>query len=351
SLREPVATAVNLINESGAHVVSLDVPTGLDPDATSVPDGTNTEYVEADENITFHDEKPIHASLDNVTVVDIGIPDAAEEFVGAGDLKLLERDPESHKGDNGDILVVGGGPYVGAPTLSSLAALRAGCDLVKVATPADVAETVQSYSPNLIVRELDGERLTTDDVDRVLELAAGVDAVVIGPGLGEEDESVEAVREILADAEVDKAVVDAEAIQAIDAVQDDTDIIATPHAGELGRFVDVPAGWEERRDVVEEFSLEHGVTTLLKGKYDVISDGDTTRVSRTGNAGMTVGGTGDVLAGVCGFLITQLDTVNAACIGAFVNGRAGDIVYENEGNGLVATDIIDELPDAMRPTE
>ncbi|MDY6775201.1 MAG: NAD(P)H-hydrate dehydratase [Halobacteria archaeon] len=343
-LREPVSTAVEAINSSDSEIVSVDIPTGVDPDT-----GKGSERVEADTVVTFHDFKPAHTEIDaNVDVVDIGIPDAAEEFVGEGDLQLLGRDPDSHKGDNGKVLVVGGGPYTGAPTLTATAALRAGCDWVTVAAPESVAETVQSYSPNLIVRELDGERLSPENVEYVSQLADGHDTVVVGPGLGDADETVEAAAEILR--EVESAVVDADAIRSLSQVETSgKEVIATPHAGELSSLgVDVPDSWEKRKDVVERFADKEGITVLLKGRYDVVSDGETTRVSRTGNPGMTVGGTGDVLAGVCGFLLSELDSLDAAGIGGFVNGRAGDLAYEDEGNGLVATDVVECLPEAMR---
>lgn len=347
ALREPVASAVERINGSDARVVSADVPTGVDPDTKEPSD----KRVEADAVVAFHDKKPVHASLDaHVVVADIGIPEAAEEFVGEGDLTLLRRDPDSHKGDHGRVLVVGGGPYTGAPALTALAVLRAGGDLVEVVAPESAAEAVASYSPNLITSALEGERLKPAHVEAVVERAEEADVTVVGPGLGAADETLRAVRDILP--RLDRGVVDADALREIDAARDDAGVIATPHAGELARHVDeVPDGWRERRGVVEEFSRETGVVTLLKGHYDVVSDGDRTRVSRTGNPGMTVGGTGDVLAGVCASLAARLDTFDAACVGAFANGRAGDAVAEEHGYGMTATDLVEALPGALTEGE
>jgi len=102
--------------------------------------------VEADRVVTFHDEKPGLTVLDaDVTVADIGIPAAAERFTGPGDLLGIARDPNSHKGENGEVLVIGGGPYTGAPSRSARSALRTGADLVRVACPETVAGTVQGY--------------------------------------------------------------------------------------------------------------------------------------------------------------------------------------------------------------
>ena len=344
ALREPVASAVENLNASDARVVSADVPTGVNPDA----DEPSGEHVEADAVVAFHDTKPVHGSLGaNVVVADIGIPDAAEEFVGEGDLTLLRRDPTSHKGDHGKVVVVGGGPYTGAPALSALGALRAGADLAVVVTPETAAGTVASFSPNLIVRSLEGDRLKPRHVEEVVSETEDADMTVLGPGLGADDDTLRAVRELLP--HLDGAVLDADALREIDAVRDDADVIATPHAGELARHVgDVPDGWRERRGVVRDFSRENGVVTLLKGHYDVVSDGETTRVSRTGNPGMTVGGTGDVLAGVCASLVSRLGAFEAACIGAFANGRAGDAVVEERGYGMTATDLVDALPGTLK---
>jgi len=344
ALREPVASAVGKTNYSDVRVVSADVPSGVDPD-NKEPSG---ERVEADAVVAFHDEKPVHASLDaRVVVADIGIPEAAEEFVGEGDLSLLRRDPDSHKGDHGRVLVVGGGPYTGAPALTALAVLRAGGDLVEVVAPESAAGAAASYSPNLITSALEGDKLEPRHVDAVVERADEADVTVVGPGLGAADETLRAVRDILP--RLNRGVVDADALREIDAVRADAEVIATPHAGELARHVDeVPDGWRERRGVVEEFSREAGVVTLLKGQYDAVSDGETTRVSRTGNPGMTVGGTGDVLAGVCGSLAARLDAFDAACVGAFANGRAGDAVAEERGYGMTATDLIEALPSTLK---
>ncbi|MDZ7688772.1 MAG: NAD(P)H-hydrate dehydratase [Halobacteriales archaeon] len=344
ALREPVASAVEHVNDSDTRVVSADVPTGVNPDAEE----TSGDFVEADSVVAFHDVKPVHPSLGaRVVVADIGIPDASEEFVGEGDLTLLRRDPTSHKGDHGKVVVVGGGPYTGAPALTALAALRAGADLAKVVAPETAAETVASFSPDLITRPLEGDLLKPEHVEDVADEAEDADVTVVGPGLGADEGTLRAVRELLP--RLDHAVVDADALREIDAVSDDAEIIATPHAGELARHVDeVPEDWRERRGVVRDFARDKGIVTLLKGHYDVVSDGEKTRVSRTGNPGMTVGGTGDVLAGVCASLSARLGAFDAACIGVFANGRAGDAVVEERGYGMTATDLVEAVPGALK---
>jgi hydroxyethylthiazole kinase-like uncharacterized protein yjeF len=347
-LREPEATAAEAINDSAATVVSVDVPSGVDAD-TGEAAGV---AVDADHVVTFHDEKPGLANLDaDLSVADIGIPEAAELFVERGDLQRLSRDPTGHKGDFGSVLVVGGGPYTGAPALSAQAALRAGADLAYVACPETVAREVQGYSENLIVESLPGDHLAPPHVTDLLESAEDADCVVFGPGLGDMDVTLEAVADFL-EAYAGTVVVDADALQVVPSVNTDATLVCTPHQGELRKMGGETADdWRERADLVADFADELGHTLLVKGAYDVISDGETTRVNRTGNPGMTVGGTGDVLAGATGALACVLDPDDAAAVAAYANGRAGDIVVDKQGYGLTATDLFEALPRALWPDE
>ncbi|WP_411963271.1 NAD(P)H-hydrate dehydratase [Haloferax sp. YSMS24] len=345
ALREPEATAARTINDSDATVLAVDVPSGVDAD-TGESVGV---AVDADHVVTFHDDKPGLGSLGvPVTVADIGIPSAAELFTGPGDLLALQRDPQSHKGDHGDVLVVGGGPYTGAPALAAQATLRAGADLARVACPDHVAREVQGYSENLIVSGFGGDHFEPAHVPDLLELAADRDVVVFGPGLGDAEESLDAVREFLA-AYDGTAVVDADALQVVPDVDTEATLICTPHQGELLKMGgQTDADWETRRELVREFAAELGHTLLVKGAYDVISDGDEVRVNRTGNPGMTVGGTGDVLAGATGALASVLPPLDAAAVAAYANGRAGDTAADEFDGGLVATDLLDRLPAGLR---
>jgi NAD(P)H-hydrate epimerase len=348
ALREPEATAARAINDGEAPVVAVDVPSGVDAD-TGEADGI---AVEADRVVTFHDAKPGLEALEaSVTVADIGIPAAAEEFVERGDLLRLSRDPAAHKGDFGEVLVVGGGPYAGAPALTARAALRAGADLAYVACPDPVADEVQGYSENLIVEALPGDRLAPDHVGDLTERAADVDCVLLGPGLGSHERTLAAVEGFLEGFE-GTAVVDADALRVVPDVETDATLLCTPHQGELermgGETADDPA---ERADLVAAFADEIDATLLVKGAQDVTSNGTTTRRNRTGNPGMTVGGTGDVLAGVCGAMACTLETPEAAAVAAYANGRAGDIVAEDRGYGLTATDLPDAVPRALWPDD
>jgi len=341
--REPERSAIVAANEADATVVSVDVPSGMDADTGDVADVA----VEADSVVTFHDLKPGLEGREDVTVADIGIPAAAERFVGPGDLLSLSRDPQAHKGDFGRVMVVGGGPYTGAPALCAQAALRAGADLAYVACPETIAETVQGYAEDLIVEPYAGDRLRPRHVENLLADADGRDVVVLGPGLGDDEDTLDAVRAFLADYD-GTAVVDADALQVVPDVDTDAALVCTPHQGELAAMGGPRReDWTARATLVSEFAADLDVTLLVKGAYDVVSDGETTRVNRTGNPGMTVGGTGDVLAGITGALASTQDPVEAASIAAYANGRAGDAVVEENGYGLLASDLLAEIPRAL----
>jgi NAD(P)H-hydrate epimerase len=379
ALREPAATAARALSAADAPVVAVDVPSGVDADTgTTTADGADSEgavrddqdavatgdlpaaqsaFVVASEVVTFHDATPGLVELADrgafeLTVADIGIPAAAERHVGPGDLRPLARQSDSHKGDHGAVLVVGGGPYTGAPALAGRAAIRAGADLARLAVPESVAPAVEGFDESLIVRALDGDRVDSDHLPRLRELAAEADTVVVGPGIGSDETTLTAVESLLAEYD-GTAVVDAEALSAVPAATD-ARLICTPHRGEFAAMGGDPSGdAETRAERVAAFAREMDpeTTLLVKGPTDVISDGDTTRFSRTGNPGMTVGGTGDVLAGVTGALAARLSPTRAAAVAAWATGRAGDAAADRHGDGLAATDLLATLPDALRDTE
>jgi hydroxyethylthiazole kinase-like uncharacterized protein yjeF len=345
ALRQPERATARAINDADATVVAVDVPSGVDAD-TGESAGV---AVAADRVVTFHDEKPGLKELEvPVTVADIGIPEAAERFTGPGDRRVLDRPADAHKGAFGEVLVVGGGPYTGAPALAARAAMRAGADLVRVACPRAVAREVQGFEEGLIVRPFDGDRLTSAAVAELDGLAADADCVVLGPGLGDDAATLEAVRDFLAGYD-GRAVVDADALSAVPDTETAATLVCTPHAGEL-RGMGGPSlsgEWAADLDAVAAFAADIDHTLLVKGTTDLVTDGERRRANRTGNPGMTVGGTGDVLAGVVGALCCTVDPFDAAALGAYANGLAGDRVVADSGYGLLATDLLDELPRAL----
>lgn len=312
-LREPVRSCVEMAGHATVPILSADIPTpGIVPDRI----------------VTFHRPK-----VEGSTTVDIGIPLEAEVFVGPGELLLVERrKKDAHKGAGGKVLVIGGGPYQGAPYLAGLGALRAGADLVRIASP--VFEPV----PDLIYDRLEGEVIGMEHIDRLLELAGDSDVVVIGNGLGEKSHDVVArVAE-----HCKKAVFDADALRL--PVPAAAESIYTPHAGEFARMTGIRPGDELLSRAREVKRAADRGTILLKGLVDVISDGRRVRFNRTGSPAMTVGGTGDVLAGVAGAIFCHLPAFESACIAAYVTGRAGEDVTAQQGGGLLASDLPDRIP-------
>ena len=197
------------------------------------------------------------------------------------------------------------------------------------------------------MRELTSDRLCTEDIPVLEELVKAHDVTVMGMGLGREKRTLEAVKQIIP--LCNKLVLDADALHELELpTATDCDIIITPHAGEFQKLAgSIPEAPYDKIDFVTKYSLRKNVTTLLKGSADIISDGEQYRLNETGNPGMTVGGTGDVLAGIVGALFALYDAIDSASNGAFINGVAGDLVFVEKGYGLVATDIIEKIPEAI----
>jgi NAD(P)H-hydrate epimerase len=227
-----------------------------------------------------------------------------------------------------------------------MAAMRSGVDIVTVASPN--AEIIAGFSPNLIVRKVGIDRFTTRDVESLIELIAKHDSVVLGPGLGTDAETIRAASALITAS--NNLTLDADALQGLARSEYESGRIAvTPHLGEFAALTGavVPSTLQERIEAVKAFSRDWGVVTLLKGRIDIISDGTKHRLNKTGNAAMTVGGTGDALAGLVGALSTRLDKMQAASAAAYLNGRAGDSAYSRFGYSLLATDVIDCIADVL----
>ncbi len=324
AVKEPLATCIRIANASKAKIVAADIP---------------TPGMRADRVCAFHREKTGGAGsgIAGTIVIDIGIPLMAECTVGPGDLTLLPaRGKKAHKGAGGTVLVIGGGPYQGAPYLAGLGALRAGADIVRIASPA--FEPI----PDLIYERLDGKKIGAEHIERLIALAEKADVVVCGNGLGTESHAVvEAVAP-----HCKKAVFDADALRLpLPAAKGDT--IYTPHAGEFARIsgITLPDDTVGRARVARNAGIKG--TVLLKGHTDIITDGTRVRFNRTGDPAMTVGGTGDVLAGVCGALLCHLPAFEAACIAAYACGKAGESVAAERGGGMLASDLVDRIPSVL----
>ena len=263
---------------------------------------------------------------------------------------IRPRKSNSRKGDNGKVLVVGGSyMYHGAPILSSLAALRTGCDLVYTAVPKVNAQATRAASADLIVIPLADSKLTRGSVNKLLgQIPAGIDSATIGMGLAVQD--IEALK-LLVKSLIERDVrlsLDASALRKeILPIIKAKNVLVTPHASEFERLFGekIPDNKKTRISIVEKHAKKNSITILLKGMDDIITDGTKTLINSKKTPAMTVGGTGDVLSGIAASMLSQnRDMIEAAASAAFVNGQAGKTVQKNLGMHMVATDLIDVLP-------
>lgn len=363
SLQENIKRAIGIINESKGLKISIDVPSGMDPltgeigDIAVVPDYT----------ISFHKIKTGVRDADEELVgglvtADIGIPLEAEYFISYGDfLRLKKRDNSSHKGNNGSILIIGGSAdYHGAPAIAGMAAFGAGTDLVYIATPESAATAVKSASPDLIVKSLKGDYLSLQNLDDILELVDKVDAVVLGPGSAIGDETSKLFNVLVT--KIKKPIIlDADGLKQVDIslIKNKENIVLTPHLAEFNLFFKTNLKLEldsydfnKVNDNITSFqqtAKSINATVVVKGKNDLILSGNKFRINRSGNAGMTVGGTGDALTGIIASLLSQnLNPFDAACLGVFINGLAGDKAYDEYGFGYPASQLVSFIGNVIK---
>jgi len=351
--RPPIRQLIRKINSMKAFCIAVDVPTGIDSDSGKVFE----EAVEADVTVTLHRAKPGLAKsklAGKIMVTDIGLPKYYERFAGPGDVHMIRkpRSPWAHKGDFGRLLVIGGSEtFSGAPALVAMAAYRAGVDLVYVAAPAETAHAISSMSPDLITIKLEGKHVSPRNIPALRPYLEKSTAVVIGPGLGLHRETKQFVREIIERLNAKKVptLLDADGLKAFAEFEFKVKapLILTPHPGEFKILTDhePPLDIEARISTTKEAATKMGAVILLKGHTDVISDGERVKLNFSGNPGMTVGGTGDILSGVvAAFLSQRVHPFEAAVAGAFVNGAAGDFVESEKGYHMVATDLLEWIP-------
>ncbi|MGB0028953.1 MAG: NAD(P)H-hydrate dehydratase, partial [Nitrososphaeraceae archaeon] len=250
--------------------------------------------------------------------------------------RIIPRLLDSKKGDNGTILIVGGNRiYHGAPILASLSALRSGTDLVYTAVPRSNIIPVRSFSPDIIALPLADDKLTVGSANRLVAmLPKKPDAAAIGMGLT--IAKPEALCTLISGLRSigTKLLLDASAlIPNILNQIDNTDTIITPHVGEFKRIFEQAAGdnRDERISNVHKLAKVHGITIILKGWMDIVSNSDKVAINTTHNCGMTVGGTGDVLSGLVSGLLSRYNPFDASVLGVYFNGIAGNLALERLG--------------------
>jgi len=268
---------------------------------------------------------------------------------------LPDRDPEAHKGCFGKILLLCGSlGYTGAAALAAMGALRCGAGLVYLGVPESIyaIEAVKLNEPIVFPLPDDGGRLAVASAAEILQRLPAMDAVLIGPGLGQSSGTLAVLEAVLQHAKC-SVVVDADGINLLAAHKDilrgrDYPTILTPHEGEFRRIAGTPP--VDRLAAAAALASDLGVITVLKGHHTVITDGVHSYINHTGNPGMAVGGSGDVLAGIIVSLLGQgISPMEAAACGVWLHGAAGDICADKYGQyGMLPTDMIAELPRLMK---
>lgn len=360
------ADALIAIGALEIPVVAVDLPSGLDASSAAV----RGPVLDAALTVTFAAPKIAHVfapaadCCGEIVIADISIPDAAIDEEPAalslitpeGVLPLVERRAaESHKGTYGHVAIVAGSDgKSGAAILAARGAIRTGAGLVTVLTDDATARIVDAASAESMTFAIGR---TTAGQDRILEFLASRDAVLIGPGLPDEEGTYEFVRELLPRIEI-PLVVDASALNAcrgrIDSLRREGAVrVLTPHPGELARLMDVstPAILEDRIGAVRTAAERSGAVVVLKGNQTLVASPDgVVRVNPTGNAGMASGGMGDVLGGMIAVFLAQGHApADAAAAAVWLHGFTGDLLAEETADiGLAALDLAEAIPRAIR---
>jgi ADP-dependent NAD(P)H-hydrate dehydratase / NAD(P)H-hydrate epimerase len=259
------------------------------------------------------------------------------------DVKLKHRDKNSHKGENGRVLIIGGSiDYIGCVMLAAMAAYRSGADWVQIAAPAKVAWAINCISPDIVTTKFKGDYFTGSSVKKLIRMSDHFDTILIGNGIGARMKTSKFAASICMGIKRLK-VIDADAIAAVNLSRVSNAVI-TPHKGELAKLLEnnnLPKAQLRK-------NLGNNVM-LIKGRIDEIISREKVAFNKTGNEGMTIAGSGDVLAGLtAGLLAQEKNLFKAACAAAYANGRAGDILLKEKGYGFLASELVETLPKALR---
>jgi hydroxyethylthiazole kinase-like uncharacterized protein yjeF len=369
--REPVAAAIRAINDAGAAVVACDVPSGVNASTGEI----TGDAVQADVTATFHGSKvglqvePGRTNAGRVEVIEIGIPRSAPAPAAAGLIServLLLVPPRARSGNkfkSGTVVVAGGARgMTGAPTMAALSAMRAGAGYVQLAVP-EPAETVLDLklmeAMTHALPHHDGAH-TEAGADKVAELSERAGAIVLGPGIGRSDGAVAFARRVAAEVQVPLLVdadglnAHAERLELIAAREAPT--VLTPHDGELGRLLGIESSEvaAHRLEHAREVARRSGAIVVLKGDDTlVVPPEGPVAASPGGTPALATAGTGDVLSGLIGALLSKgMDPFEAACAGVLAHARAGQEAARRHGaDHVIAGDVIECIPEGMRRPE
>lgn len=349
------ASVISVINENSNYIISIDVPSGLDSNNGKILGNC----IRANETVSFTLYKKgfLNYGVDkltgNIIIENIGIPKFVidkfhkNEFIMDRFMinkLIIQRDKYSHKGDYGRVLIMAGSKgYTGAAYIATEAAVRSGAGLVTLGTHQDIISILSS-------KLIEAMTVSFEDQEKFKELFYKSDAIAIGPGLGNNEETFELVNKTILEANCN-LIIDADGINVLQhrvelLKKKKKKIILTPHLGEMSRLINMPIDYikENRIEVAKQFAKEYDVILILKGYNTIITDGDKVIINPTGNSSMASGGMGDCLTGIITSFIAQgYEPIIAAAIGTFVHGYCGEKL-SNDMFCVNASHILNELP-------
>ena len=279
--------------------------------------------------------------------------------------RLLRRNLDSHKGDFGKIFILAGSPgYSGAAVLCSAAAMRSGAGLVTLGIPEGINRAIIKIKPKEVMTlplpETKQGTISLKGYNNVKNFIKEIDILVIGPGLTQNKSTQSLARKVISN--IDKpAVIDADGLNALVGHLNilralnagNRQLVLTPHPGEMSKLLgaSVKKVQNNREDIAKKFARDYKVTMVLKGHNTVVADNKgQLHINKTGNPGMATAGSGDVLTGIiAAFLGQRLDAFKAAKYAVYLHGLAGDLAAKEKTEmGMIASDIIDKIPEAIK---
>ncbi len=365
-----VKDVINLINKNAKYVLSVDIPSGVDADTGKI----STATIKADKTVTFAAYKlgmlsyPGAEKTGEIVLKDISIPqyiiDEQNININVIDKEYVnsirpQRVDNSHKGDYGKILIIGGSKgLTGAVILACEACMRSGAGLVTAAVPESlnsIFEVRLTESMTIPLNDKNGQ-LDRMCIPQILDRLNDYDVCLFGPGIGRSDDIVLILEEILKESQI-PVIIDADGLWAFSRKTGMLDecksgVVLTPHEMEMSRIINCSVDYlsENRQFISHKYATDNGVTLVLKGHHTVVtSPGGEQYININGNSGMATGGSGDVLGGIIAALMARSKTeTEAAVMGVFIHGLAGDMAsYEMGKDSMVASDIIRFIPDAL----
>jgi len=362
---------IDLINKHSRNTVAVDIPTGVDADRGEV----RGEAIEAKYTVSLAYPKRglyLYPGMDyagEIEIADIGIPTGLEEDKINSELltlagiskKLFFRKPSSHKGSFGHLLVIAGSPgMTGAASLTALSALRVGTGLVTLGIPEDlnpILETKLTEVMTLPLPQSKDKTLCKEGFEKIKDFSQKCKAMAIGPGISSTKQTKELISTIIDQLDV-PLVIDADGINVLAGELSllrkyKASLIITPHPGEMSRLVGASVEEIQKDRIGSTIALARsiGAIVVLKGARTVIASKEgNSWVNLTGNPGMATGGSGDILTGIIGGLLTQkLSCLEAAKTGVYLHGYAADLAAQKKGEiSLIASDTLETIPEAIR---